>query len=311
LPDPDFASILWLHLIDGLISTETLLKKLDLESRSVDQNRDLIAPHDETGGMEAQSTTSPAADPSMPRGSDDSRPAMMGSEASAHRRDDEIASDAPAFLNRKFGSGLRDVSPGSNILSKLAQRMQEAIGAWRRHLQQDQLPKETGRSGANIERVLLALLSLLVVVSCAGAIAALMQLKSIKSELTALQRELLPLRERVAKLDQTEKSKEAQDKVRDQKTQSSRESRAEEAPLLFSREEIQLIRDYIKPAPVAGPPMATISVGDPVTGPTIPFPSPVTEKLSKLIGATFTIRNGAIIILKKDSRRADAVLGPN
>jgi hypothetical protein len=57
--------------------------------------------------------------------------------------------------------------------------------------------------------------------------------------------------------------------------------------------------------------MATISVGDPVTGPTIPFPSPVTEKLSKLIGATFTIRNGAIIILKKDSRRADAVLGPN
>jgi hypothetical protein len=311
LPDPDFASILWLHLIDGLISTETLLKKLDLESRSVDQNRDLIAPHDETGGMEAQSTTSPAADPSMPRGSDDSRPAMMGSEASAHRRDDEIASDAPAFLNRKFGSGLRDVSPGSNILSKLAQRMQEAIGAWRRHLQQDQLPKETGRSGANIERVLLALLSLLVVVSCAGAIAALMQLKSIKSELTALQRELLPLKERVARLDQIEKSKEAQDKVSDQKTQPSRESRAEEAPLLFSREEIQLIRDYIKPAPVAGPPMATISVGDPVTGPTIPFPSPVTEKLSKLIGATFTIRNGAIIILKKDSRRADAVLGPN
>src|SRR5205814_6727883 len=126
----------------------------------------------------------------------DSRPAMMRSDASAHRRDDEIASDAPAFLIRKFGSGLRDVSPGS-----LAQRMQQAIGAWRRHLQQDQLPKETGHSGANIERILLALLSLLVVVSCAGAIAALMQFKSIKSELAALQRELLPLKERVAKLD--------------------------------------------------------------------------------------------------------------
>jgi hypothetical protein len=243
---------------------------------------------------------------------------MIGNEESPHRGADESASDVPAFLTPKFGSGLRDVSSSSNSPSKLAQRMQEAIGTWRRHLQHDQLPKETVRPGANIERAVLALLSVLVIVSCAGAIAALMQVKSLKSELAAVQRELLPLRERAAKLDQIEtkldqieKSNDTTDRVSDPKTQSSRESRAEESPLLFSREEIQLIRDYIKPAPVAGSSTAAISVGDPVTGPTIPVPSPLTEKISKLIGARFAIKNGVIVILRKDSRRADAVLGPN
>ena len=190
-------------------------------------------------------------------------------------------------------------------------RMQHGANVWRRHLQQDQPPKETRRSGINVERGLLALLSLIVVVSCAGAVAALIQVKSLKSELTALQRELLPLKLKVAMLDQIEKSRETPDKVSDQKNQSSRESRAEEVPLLLSREEIQLIRDYIKPAPVAGSSTTPISVGDPVTGPTIPFPSPVTEKVPKLLGARFAIKNSTIIIVKKDSRQADAVLGPN
>ncbi len=189
--------------------------------------------------------------------------------------------------------------------------MQGAIGTWRRHLEQGQPPKVTRHSGANIERLLLALLSLLVIASCAGAIAALMQVKSLRSELTAMQRELLPLRERVARLDQVEKSKEALDKVSGPNNQPSRENRVQEAPLLLSREEIQLVRDYIKPAPLVDASTAPISVGDPVSGPTIPFPSALTEKISKLIGARFAIRNGAIVILKKDSRQADAVLGPS
>jgi hypothetical protein len=48
-----------------------------------------------------------------------------------------------------------------------------------------------------------------------------------------------------------------------------------------------------------------------VTAGTIPLPSPLTDKIPKLLGARFTIRNGAIIILKRGSRQADAVLGPN
>lgn len=247
----------------------------------------------------------------MPTGSNDSRPAVTGNEASAHHSDYEIASDVPAFLVPKFGSGLREASPSSNILTKLAQRMQGAVGTWRHHLEQGQLPQETGRPGANIERVLLGLLSLLAIVSCAGAIAALVQLKSVKSEFAALQRELLPLKERVAKLDQNEKSREAPDKVSGQKNQPPRENRVQEAPLLLSREEIQLVRDYIKPAPVAGPPTEPIKVGDPVTGETIPFPSPITEKVRKLLGARFTIRNGVILITRNGSHHVDAVIGSN
>ena len=162
MPDPDFASTLSVNSIGGSISTETLLKKF--EPRSVDRNTDLIAPHDETGPG-VLPTTSPPADPRMPAGSNDSRPAVAGTEAFAHHGDYEdgdygVISDASDFLNPKFGSGLRDASQGSNILSRLAQWMRQAIGTWRRHLQQGQLPEATGRSGANIERVLLALLSL-------------------------------------------------------------------------------------------------------------------------------------------------------
>ena len=283
----------------------------DHEAKPVDQNTDLTSPHDNTGGLEARSSTPPQAAPRTPAASNDRRPAAISNEAFAHHSDGEVASGAPAALIHKFGSGLRDASPSSNFMGKLTQRMQEAIRFWHRHLQRDQLPIETRRSGAKIERGLLALLSLLAIVSCAGAVAAVMQVRSLKTELTALQRELLPLKERVAKLGQIEKSKEAADQVSGQNNQPTRENRAEEAALLLSREEIQLVRDYIKPAPLVDSSTAPISVGDPITGPTVPFPSPLTEKISKLIGARFAIRNGAIIILKKDSRRADAVLGPN
>jgi hypothetical protein len=190
-------------------------------------------------------------------------------------------------------------------------RMRRGIGIWRHHLQQDPPPKESQRSSANIERGLMALLSMLVIVSCAVALAALMQARLLKSELAALQRELLPLKERVAALDQVERTKKLLDKVIEQKSQPSRETRAEETPLVLSREEILFIRTYIKPAPIVGSPTPLVSVGDPVTGPTAPFPSAVTEKVPKLIGARFAIRNGAIIVVRKDSRQADAVLGPN
>jgi hypothetical protein len=89
------------------------------------------------------------------------------------------------------------------------------------------------------------------------------------------------------------------------------EIRADQTALNLSREEIQLIKDYIKPAPSAGAAAATINVGDPVEGAMIPLPSQLTDKVPKLVGGKFTIRNGAIIIVKRDSRQADAVLAPN
>ena len=68
------------------------------------------------------------------------------------------------------------------------------------------------------------------------------------------------------------------------------------------------MREYIKPAPSAGAPANTVKVGDVVDGAMIPLPSPLTEKVPKLLGARFAIRNGAIIIVRKGSHQVDAVL---
>ena len=69
-------------------------------------------------------------------------------------------------------------------------------------------------SDAKIERPVsegpgaaLALISLIVIVACVGAAIALTQIRSLKSEITALHRELAPLKERVAQLDQAEKAR--------------------------------------------------------------------------------------------------------
>jgi hypothetical protein len=189
--------------------------------------------------------------------------------------------------------------------------MRRGIRIWRRHLNRDQLPEATGRSTGNIERSLLAVLSVLVIVSCVCAAIVFTQVKSLKAEIATLQRDIIALKLHVARLDQIASANEARDKQRSETPKPQAENRPEQASLVLSREETQLIRDYIKPAPGAGSAIEPIKVGDPVTGETIPFPSPITAKVPKLLGARFAIRNGTIIIVKKDSRQADAVLGPN
>ena len=54
---------------------------------------------------------------------------------------------------------------------------------------------------------MLAFLGLAAVFACAAAALALVQLKSLKTEIATLHRELGPLKERVAKLEQAEKTK--------------------------------------------------------------------------------------------------------
>ncbi|WP_108513922.1 hypothetical protein [Bradyrhizobium algeriense] len=81
---------------------------------------------------------------------------------------------------------------------------------------------------------------------------ALTQIKSLKSEIDPLQRELLSLRERLARFDRPEKAKEAEINAAAEKAKALAQNLSQQAPLTFSREEVQLIRDYIKPAPFAG-----------------------------------------------------------
>lgn len=152
--------------------------------------------------------------------------------------------------------------------------------------------------------ILFALLGIAATV--AGAIA-LSQIKSFQSENTALQREISKLKEQVVKVEQSVRAK-SDLKANEAQVQSGIESRTGQAALNLSRDEIQLIKDYIKPVPPTGIAQAAIHIGDTINAATIPLPSPIMEKIPKLIGARFTIQNGAIIIFRKDSKKADAVL---
>jgi hypothetical protein len=213
----------------------------------------------------------------------------------------EDAASSPAH----FGSGQATGVTGAVNWIDQARRI------WRRHLQRDQLSRTTGGSMGNFERWLIALLSVGFVVSCVCAIIVFMQVNARKLEIAALQRDIIALKLRVARLDQIASINEIREKASSGIPKPPSETQPDQAPLILSREEIQLVRDYIKPAPVGGPATETIKVGDPVAGETIPFPSPITEKVRKLLGARFTIRNGVVVIVRSGSRHADAVIEPN
>lgn len=199
--------------------------------------------------------------------------------------------------------------------SSIAPNLKRLGGILRGHLEQDAPPVRRGSGGGGIGGLVLALLALLVIIICAGTYIAIAQIKSLKSEISTLEKQLEPLKRQVAMSEQQDKARSDQ-KTAPATTPADRrppaaETRPTSAALVLSPDEVRLIREYIKPSPVAGAAAAPISVGDPVTTGTIPLPSPLTDKIPKLLGARFTIRNGAIIILKRDSRQADAVLGPS
>ncbi len=259
--------------------------------------------------------------PHLTGGDDSSHISPDGSDRTGRVESPDAApQEAPAFLQRGFGSRSqepsRNSSRPSNRFAFVATKIQTIPSLWRRHFATDISNQKTEHVAGGMTGAAFAFLSLTVVVTCIGAAIALGQIKSLKSDIAMLRRELLPLRERLGKLEQIENTKkelsqqeEAQNKPDTNKLGG--ETNTEQAPLNLSREEIQLIRDYIKPVPSAGTSAPAINVGDPIGGAIIPLPSPLTEKVPRLVGARFTTRNGVIIISTKNSRRADAVLAPN
>jgi hypothetical protein len=234
---------------------------------------------------------------------------------SAIRTKEAAAPPRSELLQRKFGS--KALSAGrhrdwsSKLMAFLTVKRRLISDLWHRHL----APSKPDRpiSGRGMGKAPIALLTFLTLVGCGTAVIALGQLKSLKSELAMAHHDVLYLRERLAKLEQTAKANSLADRQAKAQRKAETEERKtgdDQAALDLSREEIGLIRDYIKPAssPDSAP---TISVGDSVSGPTIPLPSPITDKIPRLMGARFTTRNGAIVIVKKDSRQAGAVLGVN
>jgi len=318
-----------LKLIDNLIGTEDRLKIFDLELRS-----DEVEPSPE--GAKTEDASSMYAMPAAARETDADLPLesiaqstphetgeadVQGSEPIAAVAAEPMLAGAPAFLVRGgSGSGAsgRGVPWRSRFSRLISIRVQQALVIWRRHLEQGTPNIKAGpRRTGNVSGGAIALLSFLVLVICTGAVVALTQIRALKSEVANLQREISPLRERAAKADLLEKAKQNADQQKESQNKSGEmnkagsDPRTEQAALNLTPEEIRLIRDFIKPAPATGTPAPVINVGDTVGIATIPLPSQLMEKIPKLLGAKFTTRNGSIIILRRDSRQADAVLSPN
>ncbi|WP_156042096.1 hypothetical protein [Bradyrhizobium sp. URHD0069] len=231
------------------------------------------------------------------------------------------AVDLPESTDSKGRERGRTSLKLASLVAFISAKKQFIFDIWRRHLTRETSLGSNRKNEhliRNVGGAAFALLSVVVVVACVLAAISFAQIQSLKSDIAALRRELLPIKERVARVEQAEKEKrdldqqeEPQDKPDTEKNKPGGEIRTGETALNLSREEIQLIRDYIKPAPSAGTAAPAINVGDSVEGAMIPLPSQLTEKLPRLLGAKFMTRNGAIIIAKRDSRQADAVLAPN
>jgi hypothetical protein len=330
-------------MIDDLIGTQHRLRIFDLGPRGVDIEVDDGAVlhrdqqgHDHADGLAAldRSEAGPQAGAQDSVALTDIEPAYghpdrLGSkpdeDLDPHRPHDTVVPTAPAFLRRGFGSKQQGAGGTTTLRSRIdalaATSRRRISELWRRHFAQtdgDPIARRAIRPGAG--SAAFALLSLLVVVGCVGAAIALIQIKTLRSEVATLHRELSVLGERLAKTEQAEKTKpeparqggaEAKSDT-DRNRPGAADAGASQPALNLSREEVQLIRDYIKvtpPSPGAASP--AVNVGDPVSGGTIALPSAVTDKIPRLLGARFATRDGAIIISLKNSHRADAVLGAN
>jgi hypothetical protein len=231
-----------------------------------------------------------------------------------------IQPSAPSFLERHSGSKVRALFKPSRMFkpsNSAALSVKRFMRILRGHLESDVPSFKTPRErGAGVAGAVLAVLSLLVIVIGAGAVIAVNHIKSLKTEIATLQRELELVNKQVTKMETVESKRNAdQNELRGNpgigKADGISQTQAAASALNLSPDEIRAVREYIKPAPIVG--LATspsINVGDRVTEATIPVPSPLTDKVPKLLGARFTIHNGAIVLIKRDSHQADAVLPP-
>jgi hypothetical protein len=160
---------------------------------------------------------------------------------------------------------------------------------------------------------------MLLAMSAAGAFGAVTvygQIKGLKAELASARRELAGAKDRLARLERrldTAAPQSAQPQGNLGRPDGAGSVRIDApAPglLELSREEVQLVRDYIKLPPAPPGAVQTMALGAPVPDTMLmPLPSQITDKFPRLLGARFaTDRNGAIVIVRRGSRSADAVI---
>jgi hypothetical protein len=148
-----------------------------------------------------------------------------------------------------------------------------------------------------------------------GAVS-LAQFNRIKIEVAGLERDLAATREKLAKLEANvvvaaSHAKEMKQDADDRTVAS--ENRTPTTTFILTRDEIQLIRDFIKvPPPLPGA-AQKISVGDRLPDIALALlPEPIMDKVPKLRGARFTVdRNSAIVVVAPGSNRADVIINPS
>lgn len=164
--------------------------------------------------------------------------------------------------------------------------------------------REAGRRSRGAKAGLVAVACVFVFLATVGATYTFTEIGRLRDELSSTRWELLSAKDRLARLER---------KV-DQPSLAQRlDGNHLRSQLELSREEIQLLRDYIKVPPAPRGATATIQLGAMVPPVTLaPLPPQVGAKFSRLIGARFTTdRNGAIVIVARGSRSADAIVAPN
>jgi hypothetical protein len=310
-----------LKLIDDLIGTEERLKIFDLGIRGPGESPNLETLENEPA-VERE-----AVRPEQDISESQEEPARITAESAdigelanaVETNVPSVVSNAPSFLRRDFDKLETPARPASHPSvqpSSIASNLKRFGGILRGHIEQDAPSVTTRARSGGLSGLVLSVLALLAIIIGAGTWVAVTQIKSLKSELTTLERQLVPLKKQAASSEQPEKKNDSDQRsppwpAATDKSRPAGESRPPSPPLILSPDEVRLIREYIKPVPSTNPAAQPINVGDPVSIATIPLPSPLVDKVPKLLGARFTIRNGAIIILKRDSHQADAVLGPN
>jgi hypothetical protein len=156
---------------------------------------------------------------------------------------------------------------------------------------------------------------LAVFITLALAAVFLAQFNSFKVEVTGLKKDLAATREKLAKLEESVAAALVSEKIKHSIDDRMLGSVAvtPTASFALTRDEVQLIRDFIKvPPPLLGT-TQNINVGDHLPETTLaPLPEPIMEKVPKLRGARFTVdRNSAIVVVAPGTDRAGVIINPS
>ena len=169
-----------------------------------------------------------------------------------------------------------------------------------------------GRESKALGIVMGIVLAALIPLALGAAVIA--QFNRFSIEMAGVKRDLAATRERLVKLEANVASALLSDKMklRADDRMLERAVAAPTPPFALTRDEIQLIRDFIKvPPPLPGAPQ-NINVGDRIPDAALAsLPEPIMEKVPKLRGARFTVdRNSAIIVVAPGTNRADVIINP-